>query len=254
MQRKTIFLGWLLLSCTLYAASPQNDSQPVNLITIPTAGVLPRGAYALDFRLFPNGGVWGEISVGVSDRFMFGVAYGGGNIIGDRKVTWYPQPGVEVKYRLIEESTKAPAVVLGFNSQGYGDYLDTLKRFETKAFGFYAVASKNYNLLGNLGLHAGINYNPLEKSDKDSDPNFFLGIDKEINSEISLLCEYNAAINDNRSHYSFSGKGKGYLNAGIRWQAVDKIFVEVDFNNLLLNRRQVDYLTRELKIVVTEYF
>lgn len=254
-MKKHITVVSLLFSLALnLAAEPNSDNQPVNLVTIPTAGVLARGAYSFDFRLFPNGGVWGAITVGVSDRFMFGVAYGGGNIIGDQKVTWYKQPGVEVKYRLIEETTKAPALVLGFNSQGYGNYLDSLQRFETKAYGFYAVCSKNYDLLGNLGLHAGINYNPLEKADRDREPNFFLGLDKAINSEISLLCEYNAALNDNRDNFTFGGKGKGYLNAGIRWQAVEKITVELDFNNLLLNRRQVDYFTRELKIIITEYF
>jgi len=253
-------LKWLIIFVVtvtgVVGAAPNEAvlSQPVNLVTIPTCGIVPRGAYAVEFRLFPGGGLWSEIAVGVSERFMFGVAYGGGNIIGDQKITWYKQPGVEVKYRFTEESDKFPAVVVGFNSQGFGNYLDSLKRYETKARGFYAVASKNYHFLGNLGVHGGLNYNPIEKTDGDTDPNVFFGIDKDLNSEIALLLEYDAALNDNQTKESLLGRGRGYLNAGVRWRVVDKFTIEVNFNNILLNRQEVDFMTRELKITIVEFF
>ena len=38
-------------------------------------------------------------------------------------------------------------------------------------------------------------YNFLEDRDGDDDPNLFFGLDMEINPEISLLFEYNAALN-----------------------------------------------------------
>ncbi|MFA5727916.1 MAG: hypothetical protein WC957_00670 [Candidatus Neomarinimicrobiota bacterium] len=256
MNRKHFFVVLLILTLAggLMAQGDRGINQPINLVTIPTAGVLPRGAYAVECRLFPGGGLWGQIGVGVFERFMFGVSYGGGNIIGNQKINWYNQPGVEVRYRFLEESVKFPALLLGFSSQGFGNYLDSLKRYETKAHGFYAVASKNFHFLGNLGLHAGINYNPLEKTDGDADPSFFLGIDKDLNSEIALVVEYDAALNDNHSEISMLGKGRGYLNAGIRWRLVDKFTVEVDFNNILLNREEVDFMNRELKLTFSEIF
>jgi len=244
----------VILTAGLFAQGDSGITQPTNLITVPTAGVLPRGSYSIEYRFFPDGGLWGQIGVGVFERFMFGVSYGGGGIIGNQKVDWYNQPGVEIKYRFIEESVNFPALVIGFSSQGFGNYIDSLKRFETKAQGFYAAASKNYHLLGNLGVHAGINYNPIEKNDGDADPSFFLGFDKDLNSEIALIAEYDAALNDNHSDQSLLGKGRGYLNTGIRWRIENKFTFEIDFNNMLLNRKEVDFMTRELKFTFTEVF
>ena len=256
MNRKQFFpfVFFMVLAGSLSAQGDLGIHQPVNLVTIPTAGILPRGSYAVDCHLFPGGGLAGKISVGVFERFMFGISYGGGGIIGNQKVNWYNQPGVEIKYRFIEESVKVPALLVGFSSQGHGNYIDSLKRYETKASGFYVVVSKNFNFLGNLGLHGGINYNPIEKTDGDADPNFFLGIDKDLNSEIALIIEYDAALNDNHTELPLLGKGWGYLNAGVRWRLVDKFTVELDFNNILLNRKDIDFMNRELKFTFTEIF
>lgn len=239
------------------ALMPQENSvypQPVTLVTAPTAGIIPRGAYLAEFRLFSNGGALAGISAGISQRFMFGISYGGARIIGDQEIQWHNQPGVEVKYRFIEESGKLPAVLLGFNSQGQGAYIDSLKRYDTKAKGFYLVASKNYRLLGNMGFHAGLNYNPLEDDDGDGDPSFFVGFDKDINPEISFVLEYDAALNDNSTNIIGLGEGLGYLNAGIRWTMVQKFHLEVDFNNILLNRNKVEHFNRELKFTFVEFF
>ncbi|MCK4715793.1 MAG: hypothetical protein KAT54_03220 [Candidatus Marinimicrobia bacterium] len=256
MKRFIITITGFIIIFQMITVSQENSvyPQPTNLVTIPTAGIIPRGAYLSEFRLFSGGGVLAGISAGISQRFMFGVAYGGANIIGNEKINWHNQPGVEIKYRFIEESAKLPAFLIGFNSQGQGAYLDSLKRYETKAKGFYLVASKNYRLLGNLGIHAGINYNPLEGDDKDKDPSFFIGLDKNINPEISFVIEYDAAFNDNETNDIGLGEGKGYLNAGIRWTMVERFHLEIDFNNILLNRSKVDFLNRELKITFVEFF
>jgi len=256
MKRFIITITGFILTLQTIIVSQENSvyPQPTNLVTIPTAGIIPRGAYLSEFRLFSGGGVLAGISAGISQRFMFGVSYGGASIIGNEKINWHDQPGVEIKYRFIEEAAKLPAFLIGFNSQGQGAYLDSLKRYETKAKGFYLVASKNYRLLGNLGVHAGVNYNPLEDKDGDKDPSFFIGLDKNINPEISFVVEYDAAFNDNETNDIALGEGKGYLNAGIRWTMVERFHLEIDFNNILLNRSKVDFLNRELKITFVEFF
>ena len=67
-----------------------------------------------------------------------------------------------------------PALALGLNTQGSGDYVDTLQRYEIKALGLYGAMSKNWKSpLGNIGLHTGLNYSFLETEDGDSDPNLF---------------------------------------------------------------------------------
>jgi len=46
----------------------------------------------------------------------------------------------------------------------------------------------------------------------------------------------------------------GYLNAAVRWTFVERLHIEMDFNNLLFNEDKVDYFNRELKIIYIEYF
>jgi len=236
-----------------YAQVPAYPQPPV-LINRPTAGSLARGSYDTELRMMPDGGVLGGISIGITDRFMLGVSYGGSQIIGEDSVRWNPQPGVRVKYRFIEESYKLPALSAGFNSQGYHSYIDSLNRYEIKSTGFFVVLSKNYQFLGNLGLHAGVNYS-LERGDGNSFPNIYFGIDKEINSELGLLVEYDAALNDNSGGDVKISKNRGYLNAGIRWTFANKFHVEFDMNNLLQNKLYGGNLpSREIKIAYVEFF
>ena len=122
--------------------------------------------------------------------------------------------------------------------------------------GLYAASSKNWvTPLGNLGLHFGTNYNFVEINDGDDDLNYFIGADIEFNPELSLLMEYNAALNENdMTAQNIAINKGGYLNAAIRWTFVERLHIELDFNNLLFDKDRVDYFNRELKITYIEYF
>jgi len=101
----------------------------------------------------------------------------------------------------------------------------------------------------------GVNQNFLEILDQDEDQSLFMGIDLEFNPELSLLVEYNAALNENdmKAEDIAINRG-GYLNAAVRWTFVERLHIEMDFNNLLFNEDKVDYFNRELKIIYIEYF
>ena len=231
---------------------------PTTLVTIPTAGTLVRGSFAMEMRIQKGGGMSTALQAGITDRFQFGLSYGASNLIGDDSLRWYPRPEANLKYRLIDETTSMPGVAIGINTQGFGGYndADSLKRYDTKAYGFYTSASKHWQTpLGNAGLHAGMSYNFLETADGDEDPNLFFGLDLEFNPELSVLMEWNAALNENnmQSNKLAINKG-GYLNAAVRWTFVDHLHIELDFNNLLFDDDKVDYFNRELKITYIEYF
>ena len=49
---------------------------PLNLVSIPTAGVLPSGSFTLESLLTKNGGLVPRLSVGFTDNFSFGVSFG----------------------------------------------------------------------------------------------------------------------------------------------------------------------------------
>jgi len=121
------------------------------------------------------------------------------------------------------------------------------------------VLSKNWNMLGNLGLHAGVSKSLSENSDGDKDINVFFGIDKELNRSFSLLVEYDAALNDNLGEGDYAlnditfGKGKGYLNAGIRWAMSPNLMLEINFNDINQNTNS-EYTNREIKVMYSESF
>jgi hypothetical protein len=180
-----------------------------------------------------------------------GVAFGGENIIGEGKVNWNPEPGLQVVYRIIDENIALPAITIGYNSQGFGSYIKSEKRYTVKSRGFYAAASKNYAFLGDLSFHGGINYS-LEREDGDEDLNLFAGIIKSLNSSLTILAEYDIAVNDN--NFRAIGQGKGYLNVGVRWLFANRLSLTFQMKNILENKENVPYSNREIKIAYIEYF
>ena len=236
---------------------------PLNLVSIPTAGTLPRGSFTLESLIIKKGGIVPKLSVGFTDNFSFGVSYGIHNLIGDAKPSINKTtPEVQIKYRVFDESEKMPALVYGLDTQGRGhyNYTDTLitpgdtltlNRYDQKAWGMYMVMSKNWNLLGNLGLHGGISKSLSENDDGDNDINIFLGFDKELNRSFSLLVEYDTALNDDGNiEYR---KGNGYLNAGIRWAMSANLMLEINFNDINQNTYS-EYTNREIKVMYSESF
>jgi len=268
------FLILLTIICNIGLAQIEQPYPPLNLVTIPTAGTLPRGSFTLETLLINNGGVVPRLSVGFTDNFSFGVSFGVQNLIGENKPSINKTtPEVQIKYRVFDESEKMPALVYGLDTQGrglyhvtdsvftHGDFDSTvsLNRYDQKAWGMYMVMSKNWNLLGNLGLHAGVNKSLSENSDGDNDINVFIGIDKELNRSFSLLIEYDAALNDNLSEGDYSlneitfGKGKGYLNTGVRWAMSSNLMLEINFNDINQNTNS-EYTNREIKVMYSESF
>ncbi len=274
----------LLIFITLSISQVNHPHPPIDLVSIPTSGTLPKGTFMIETLLTKNGGMVPKLLVGLNDNFSIGMSFGIQNFIGEKKPERNKEtPEVQVKYRIFEETQSMPAFLVGLDTQGYGPYIanatyktglidnpDTdeneaegikeINRYEQKAWGIYVVLSKNWNLLGNLGFHIGLNKNAFEVKDNDSDLNIFFGIDKELNRSFSLLLEYNAAINDGNEYYVDDpsidnitvGKGLGFLNAGLRWNIAQNLLIEVNFKDINLNRD--DFANREIKIMYSERF
>ena len=242
---------------------------PLYLVSIPTAGTLPKGTFTLESLLSKNGGFTPKLSVGFTNNFSFGVSFGIQKLIGDEKMEYNKTtPEVQIKYRIYEESQSMPALVYGLETQGRGAYVETyenddednvitINRYEQKAWGMYLALSKNWSLLGNFGLHAGVCKSISENDDEDKDLNLFFGFDKELNRSFSLLVEYDAALNDNDDKYGVNditfGKDKGFLNAGVRWAIVPNIMMEINFNDIN-KKTDADFTRREIKIMYSESF
>jgi hypothetical protein len=205
-----------------------------SLIDLPTAGVVERGYVGVTIDVMPLGVLVSKIEVGVFENFSFGISYGGSNIIGRGKISGYKLPGINVRARIINESEALPAIVLGFDSQGKGDFDKTLNRYQIKSPGFFAAVSKNFDFYGYLSIHGMINYS-LERDDADKDLNLGFGIEKTLSSKVSLIGEYDFAINDNTGNSL--GDGTGYLNIGLKWSIGDGLTLGLNLRDLLDNKK-----------------
>jgi hypothetical protein len=214
------------------SAGTEGSFEPRFLVDTPTAGMLAKWSFALDLDFYQEGGVLLGLSAGLLDRLSVGVSYGGTNLVGSEEPIMNPAPGLNIKIRIIEENVALPAIVLGFDSQGRDGYLKDLSRYVIKSPGFYAAVSKNYSMLGFFSIHGGVNYS-LERADGDKDVNVFAGVEKSVGGYVSLVMEYNLAAND--SNGEALGKGRGYLNAGVRWAVGGGLTLAVCLKDLAKN-------------------
>lgn len=219
--------------------------EPRYIVDMPTAGILGHLKYAVDVDFYNSGGVTFGFSMGLLNAINLGFSYGGKNIIGSDKPDWYKLPGMSLKIRPLDEREFLPAVVIGFDSQGKEEYIDSLSRYKIKSPGIYVVFSKNFLSAGYLSFHLGSNYS-LERADMDKDFNTFLGIEKTITKFISVIAEYNLAIND--SNKKALGKGKGYLNLAIRASVGNDFTIGVNFKDVTGNQKKVSIANRTISV------
>ncbi|MDQ7815528.1 MAG: hypothetical protein RDU14_00720 [Melioribacteraceae bacterium] len=238
MKSKLCVLVFCLLNYSLLFAQGSSGADAKfeyrSLVDLPTAGVVEKGYAGISIDVMPLGVVVSKIEVGVFENFSFGISYGGSNIIGRGKINGYKLPGINVRARIINESEALPALVLGFDSQGKGEFDNTLNRYQIKSPGFFAAVSKNFDFYGYLSIHGLINYS-LERDDADKDLNLGVGIEKTLSSKVSLVCEYDFAINDNTG--KSLGEGSGYLNLGLRWSLGDGLTLGLNLRDLLDNKK-----------------
>ncbi|HSQ75733.1 MAG TPA: YjbH domain-containing protein [Bacteroidota bacterium] len=225
--------------------------EPRFLVDVPTAGMLDKGTVALDVGFYQEGGVLVGISAGILDRLSFGISYGGSKLIGSSKPEMNEIPGINVRIRIIEESLAFPAIALGFDSQGKDGYLKDEDRYRIKSPGFFAVASKNYALLGFFSLHGGVNYS-LERADDDKDINLFVGAEKTIGPFVSVVAEYNIGMNDNSGNAV--GRGRGYLNAGLKISLGSGLTIGVNLKDFIKNGRDITVANRTVQLEYARAF
>ncbi len=236
MQKSTyIFFIILILALPAYSQGTAGENAKYEyryLIDMPTAGILERGVVGVTTEILPAGALIATIEAGVFENVSIGISYGGGNLIGSGKVDWYNWPGVNIRARIINEATLFPAIAIGFDSQGKGEYDETQDRFTIKSPGFFGAVSKNFDFLGYLSMHGTINYS-LEGNDGDNFIDVRAGVEKTLGSSFSLIIEYDFAFNDDNTDYA---SGKGYLNTGLRWSIGSGFTMGFDLRDLLSNK------------------
>ncbi len=210
------------------AAGSESNIDPLFLIDTPVAGMLPTTAGSADLYIYPDGGVIASVVYAPLHNMNVGISYGGTRIIGSGGIFWNPLPGLMVRYRVLEENVRYPAIVAGFDSQGFDGWNEIWRQYTVKSPGFFVAASKNYSLYGMLSFHGGLNYT-IERRDADFSPNMWVGVEKSVGSVVSLLAEYDFAFDNDRGHKGF---WNGTLNAGVRVSTHIGLNLDLYFKNL----------------------
>jgi hypothetical protein len=227
----------------------------LNIVSIPTAGVLSRGEARIHQKIYKNNGLAVGADVGLFENFQFGVAYGVEHLIGDRDPNWHNKIDFHGRYRIINETIGFPAIAVGIDTQGHGHYDKRVKRYEIKSKGAYVVLSKNFAFMGLMGFDVGTNYT-FETNDKNGRKlDAFAGMYKTIGDDLTVFLDYSAGFNDREKGDLHSGLGRGYLNSGIQMRFSDNLSMKFLMYDMLQNRRSSSkYFDRALLIDYRWFF
>jgi hypothetical protein len=237
MKKMLLLLLCLLLNTNIFSQGTAGETAKFEnrtLIDMMTAGILEKGFVGATCDILPRGAFIGKLEVGVFDNMSIGISYGGSNVIGAGSPSWYKYPGVNLRYRALNESFLLPALTFGFESQGKGAYFDSSGRYAIKSPGFFGAVSKNFAFMGFFSVHGALNYT-LENSDGDNYVNLSVGFEKTIGPSLSVIGDYDFALNDNNTKYF--GNGNGYLNMGLRWVMGEGFTLGFDLRDLLSNKK-----------------
>jgi len=173
----------------------------VEMLDIPTAGILDYYGFMMKTRFYSGGGVLGSLNFGVLERLNMGAAMTVDKLIGSDSGIKMHRPEIQVKFRFFDGGYYLPAAAVGYDSQGY--YYDAAtKKYLEKGKGLYVVGSKEIGV-SNLVLHGGFNI-----SDFDNNLYFgFVGFNYTLEDKLAFILEY-----DNLFHSDDSSR----VNAGTR--------------------------------------
>ncbi len=226
----TLIVGLSAFTYGQGAAGDGASYESSYIIDQPTAGILRKGDFSIYTQTYPAGGVLVALSAAPFNNFNMGFSYSGTNVVGTGSVDWQKMPGIQLKLRLLDERISWPAIVIGLNSQGRESYYKEEERFMTHSTGAYLAVSKNYSwALGNIALHAGVNYSFDPPSDNRSG-NFYLGVEQSIGNKGSLNFEFNPTMDE---YNKLVMSHKGLLNMSLRWSIYNGITVELHARDML---------------------
>lgn len=178
------------------AAAPRSASaasllQPdIELIDVPTAGVLDQGGFSSRTRFFSQGGVMEWLNFGVFPRVNLGASLNVDKLIGTSSPVQLTRPDLQLKYRFYDGDRRIPALVLGFDGQGYL-YNRPDKRYDQRQRGLYLVGTQEVGLPG-LQAHAGMNISDFDANELYG----MLASSLNIQDKVLFMCEW-----DNLSNY-----------------------------------------------------
>lgn len=211
----------------------------LSIVDMPTARILPQRAYRVSGLLMQESGVLTQASYGLAKNINLGFSYSSMPLFGEGDPTLQPLLLFEIKARLFAETKKTPAIAIGVNTQGIGQWRD-VRRFDYNAPGIYACASKNIAWeAGILSLHGGINY-PVMPAAYSQTPSAFVGIEQSVYSNVTLSVEYAGTWNEDPQFMNRNG----LLNFAVKYSPFKGVNVFFQGRDLLESRADAQGMLR----------
>ena len=204
MKKLNSVLALLLLAAVPALAKDKGESvviPDVEMIDVPTAGILDYYGFMVKTRFYSGGGVLGGLNFGVQERLNLGASMSVDKLVGSDSPIKMRLPEIQVKFRFFDGGYYIPAAAVGYDGQGYY-YNPADKKYLEKGKGLYLVGSKEIGLAG-LALHGGFNV-------PDFDNNYlfgFLGLNYTLEDKIAFMLEYDSM---------FHSDDPARFNAGMR--------------------------------------
>jgi len=194
----------------------------LDLIDTPTPQVTERGGYNVNFRLYSmrsdggsnNSGLLVGLFFGVLEHMNLGVNLDTENIIGNENIK-LRRPRLFVKFCVFSGSQYFPAIGVGYDDQGYGEYRDS--KYEQREKGFFIVLCKE-NFIRQLEVCTGVNGYDFEKFTVRG----FISLFSKMGENFVPMLEFD----------NLGGGSQNRINMGIRYFITPNLNIEIDGKNI----------------------
>jgi hypothetical protein len=229
----------VLAACLPASAILYNIDQPVPIS-------LAHAEYYVSGRLWGDGGIMMRFGVGLFDRVTLGMSYGGDYIIGSSTPQFFDRyrPEFQARLAILQEQGYVPNLVLGFESQGYDDCIQTV--YQVREKGGYLCAGKTIDA---IRTHCQLGLNYWKSTGSGTGFDGFAALNALLPGNVELIAEYDPAFNDHDEEL----KHCGFLNFGIGWTFAEKIRMVVALRDVLGNLDETR-LNRTLELSINEHF
>lgn len=243
MKRSNIALSLIMLLAAAVPALAAKDKDKgesvvlpdVEMIDIPTAGILDYYGFQVKTRFYSAGGVLGALNFGVLERLNLGAAMTVDRLVGSDSAIKMRRPEIQVKFRFYDGGYYIPAAAIGYDGQGYY-YEPSGKKYLEKGKGLYLVGSKEIGVPG-LVAHGGFNV-------PDFDNNYlfgFVGLNYTLEDKVAFMIE-----DDSLFHEGDPSR----LNLGTRIYITPYFQLDLAVRELGRNEKFANGLSRKAERIV----
>ncbi|HPD32965.1 MAG TPA: hypothetical protein P5545_01665 [Bacteroidota bacterium] len=235
-------ISLLNINIAIAGSAGRNYSlETMNIVNMPTAGSIPLKSQFFELYFSQNSCLNIKLLDAPFRNFYFGLSEGATNFFGNGNITFQKYPGLIANYRILNEGKYYPAIGIGINTQGKGNYNESKDEFDFISPGVYLAVSKSFLWsLGYFGLHIGTNYS-FEPASSNRRFNLYFGIEQSLTDKTSINLEYDVNTPENPD-FVFN---KALLNLALRYSIDNNITIDLNFLDLFKTKNAV---MRYLKI------